>query len=99
MSRRFATKILLGIAAITPSLSHVVADDAAKPARVLMLTESAGFKHGSVSRQDGQLSPAERAITELGISSNLFRVDCTQDSAADFTKEKLQHYEIVLIYM
>ena len=60
MSRRFATTILLGIAAITPSLSHVVADDAAKPARVLMLTESAGFKHGSVSRQDGQLSPADR---------------------------------------
>lgn len=68
------------------------------PARILMVTQSAGFRHGSVTRKEGQLSPAERAITELGISSNVFRVDCTQDCAKDFTKEKLQHYDIVLFY-
>lgn len=68
------------------------------PARVLMVTQSAGFRHGAVSRKEGQLSPAERALTELGISSNVFRVDCTQDCAKDFTKEKLQHYDIVLFY-
>ena len=70
----------------------------AKSTRMLMVTQSAGFKHGSVSRKEGQLAPAERAITELGVSSNLFRVDCTQDCAADFTKEKLQNYDIVLFY-
>lgn len=72
--------------------------DSSGPARILMVTQSAGFKHGSVNRQDKPLSPAERAITELGISSNAFRVDCTQDVAKDFTKEKLQHYDLVLFY-
>jgi len=75
------------------------ADDAPKKnARILMVTQSAGFKHGSVSRKEEKLSPAERAMTDLGISSNLFRVDCTQDVARDVTKEKLDNYDIVLFY-
>jgi type 1 glutamine amidotransferase len=86
--------ICLAIALVGPSNS-LAADG---PARILMVTQSAGFRHGSVTRKDGQLSPAERAITELGVSSGLFRVDCTQDCAKDFTKEKLQHYDIVLFY-
>ena len=43
-------------------------------------------------------SPLARSITELGIATGLFRADCTQDCKADFTKEKLQHYDIVLFY-
>lgn len=74
------------------------AEAAKKGARILFVTQSAGFKHGSVSRKEGQLSPAELAITELGVSSNLFRVDCTQDVAKDFTKENLQNYDIVMFY-
>ena len=66
--------------------------------RMLMVTQSAGFKHGSVTRNDEMLSPAERAMKELGVASNLFRVDCTQDAASDFTKEKLQNYDIVFFY-
>lgn len=74
------------------------AENAEKKARILMVTQSAGFKHGSVTRKENELSPAERAITELGISSGLFRVDCTQDVAKDFTKEALQNYDIVFFY-
>ncbi|HUG69288.1 MAG TPA: ThuA domain-containing protein [Pirellulaceae bacterium] len=98
MLPQIAVAILLGVVVIAALPSAPAAEDAVKPARVLMVTQSAGFKHGSVSRKDGELAPAERAMTELGISSNLFRVDCTQDCAADFTKEKLQHYDIVLFY-
>ena len=98
MLARIAVTALLGIVALTCLPPASAADDAAKPARILMVTQSAGFKHGSVSRKDGQLAPAELAVTQLGISSNLFRVDCTQDCAADFTKEKLQNYDIVLFY-
>lgn len=73
-------------------------DDAPKKnARILMLTQSAGFRHGSVTRKDGQLSPAERAMTDLAVSSNLFRVDCTQD-ASKITKEQLDNYDIVMFY-
>ena len=66
--------------------------------RLLMLTQSAGCRHGSVTRKNDMLSPAERAITELGIKSNLFRADCSQDAAKDFTKENLKNYDIVLFY-
>ena len=70
-----------------------------KNARILMVTQSAGFKHGSVTRKDEHnLSPAERAMTDLGISSELFRVDCTQDVAKDVTKEQLDNYDIVMFY-
>ena len=71
---------------------------ALRGARILMLTQSKGFRHGSVTRKEGVLSPAERAVTELGISSNLFRLDCSQDAANDFTKEKLENYDIVFFY-
>lgn len=71
---------------------------AADPARILMITQSAGFKHGAVNRKDTPLAPAEVAMTELGVSSGVFRVDCSQDCETDLTKEKLQHYDIVLFY-
>lgn len=74
------------------------AADAPKAARILMVTQSKGFRHGSVNRKDQPLAPAERALTELGVSSGLFRVDCTQDCSKDFTKENLQNYDIVFFY-
>lgn len=69
-----------------------------KSARILFVTQSGGFKHGSVTRKTDALAPAERAMTELGISSGLFRVDCTQDVVKDFTKENLANYDIVMFY-
>ncbi|MEX0867252.1 MAG: ThuA domain-containing protein, partial [Pirellulales bacterium] len=66
--------------------------------RILFVTQSAGFKHGAVNRKDGQMAPAERAMNELGVSSQVFRVDTTQDVAKEFTKEALQNYDIVMFY-
>ena len=66
--------------------------------RILMVTQSKGFKHGSVTRKDAPLAPAEQAVTEIGVQSNLFRVDCTQDVEKDFTKENLKNYDIVFFY-
>lgn len=69
-----------------------------KKVRVLMLTESRGFTHGSVRRKDGELAPAEVAMTQLGQQTGLFTVDCTQNCEADFTKENLKNYDIVVFY-
>jgi type 1 glutamine amidotransferase len=85
------------LALVTPAQAIDKKEDA-KAARVLFVTQSVGFRHGSVTRKEGQLSPAERAMTELGVSSNVFRVNCTQDVAKDFTKENLQNYDIVMFY-
>lgn len=73
---------------------------AADKAKALMLTQSKGFKHGSVNRDQPKrdLAPAEVAMIQLGQQSGLFDVDCTQDAAADFTKANLQKYDIVIFY-
>ena len=70
----------------------------AEETRVLMVTQSQGFRHGSVTRKDGELSAAEVAMIQLGQQTELFKVDCTQDVAADFTKENLQNYDVVMFY-
>jgi len=89
---------LLVLTTLLPVLSH--AQDAPKQTgyRVLMVTQSKGFKHGSVNRKEGKLAPSEEAVTEIGIRSNLFRTDCTQDCEKDFTKENLANYDIVFFY-
>src|SRR5262249_29693662 len=94
-------KPTLAIACLTIALAmpgSLLAEDAKpegapkKAARILMVTQSAGFKHGSVTRKNDALSPAERAMTDLGIASGMFRVDLTQDVAKDVTNEKLDGY-------
>lgn len=73
-------------------------DKPAKPAKTLFVTQSAGFKHGSVNRPEGKLAPAEIAMTQFGQQSGLIEVHTTQDVAADFTKENLAKYDLVMFY-
>ncbi len=73
-------------------------DGPKRGARLLMVTQSGGYQHASVTRSEDRLSPAEMAITELGVTSNIFRADCTQDVVKDLTKECLETYDIVLFY-
>ena len=95
--REFVKHGLAAGAALTISPWMSFAEDKPK-AKMLMLTQSAGFKHGSVSRKGTDLSPSEIAITQLGQQTGLYTVHCTQDAAADFTKANLQNYDIVFFY-
>jgi uncharacterized protein len=70
----------------------------AKKARILMVTVSKTFTHNPVKRDKETLAPAEIAVTQLGQTSGLFTVDCTQDPAKDFTPENLKNYDIVFFY-
>ena len=91
-----------GLVVVAVAMSGVVGVAADKaPSRILMLTQSKGFMHSSVKRPDGdekKLAASEIAMIQLGQTSKLFTVDCTQDAAADFTKENLQNYDIVMFY-
>jgi len=69
-----------------------------KKKRVLMITQSAGFRHGSVNRGKKDLAPAEVSMTQLGQQTGLFEIHCSQDCKADFTKDNLQNYDIVMFY-
>jgi type 1 glutamine amidotransferase len=82
----------------TVAASSVSADDAPGPSRILFVTQSVGFRHGSVTRRENELAPAEIALTQLGRQTGLFDVDCTQDCAADFTADNLQRYDVVAFY-
>jgi uncharacterized protein len=54
------------------------ADDATKRRRLLMYTRSVGFQHSVVTRKGGELSLAERLVTELGKKHNI-DVVCEKD--------------------
>lgn len=75
--------------------SIVLAED--KP-RILFLTQSQGFTHGSVRRAEGTRAPAELAMMQLAKDSGEFTVVCTQNAEADITKENLQKFDIVAFY-
>jgi len=77
---------------------HIGTLHSAEKSRVLMITQSAGFKHGSVNRKEQELAAAEIAMVQLGQTTELFSVDCSQDATSDFTQENLQKYDIVMFY-
>lgn len=67
-------------------------------ARILFVTQSEGWRHEAVTRTPQDLSLSERVMTELGVRSGLFRVDCTQDVANEFTRDQLDNTDIVMFY-
>ncbi len=85
---------------LAPASSNDAAteDTTDRPLRVLMVTQSGGFKHSSVTRKPGELSHAEKVMTELGIESGLFRVTCTQDVEKEFTPEVIENFNVVIFY-
>ena len=96
MIRRLFLSVVLLVLLV--NLCPSVKADGVKKARVLMLTESRGFTHGSVRRRNKELAPAEIAMTQLGQQTGLFTVHCTQNCEADFTKDNLKNYDIVMFY-
>src|SRR5579864_2188525 len=68
-----------------------------KKYKILYITQSKGFKHGSVDRKDKPLAPSEVSMTEIGSTSGLFDVECTQDASV-LTPEKLKGIDVVMFY-
>lgn len=95
--RHFLCFTAIATLAISSSIG-MAAEKAAKPYRMLMVTQSAGFRHGPVKRDGPKLSVSEVAMKQLAQQTGLFTVDCTQNVQADFTKENLQNYDLVMFY-
>lgn len=66
--------------------------------RMLMVTQSAGYRHGPVKRGEQLISPAEKAMKQIAHRTGLFDVDFTQDVATHLTRENLQNYDLVVFY-
>jgi type 1 glutamine amidotransferase len=89
----------LGSVLVLSGLNEIRAEPkAGKKARILMVTIAKTFTRNPVKREKDQLAPAEVAVTQLGQTSDLFTVDCTQDPVKDFTPENLKNYDIVFFY-
>ena len=100
--RIMLTPLSIVIVLLTAQSGRLAASEKS-PSRVLMVTQSVGFMHGSVRRPDPvdgekKLAVAEVSMIQLGEKTGLFKVDCTQDCAADFTRDNLQNYDIVMFY-
>ena len=66
--------------------------------KLLFITQSKGFKHGSVNRKDpAGLAPSEVSVTEIAKESGLFDVECTQDASV-LTADKLKELDAVMFY-
>ncbi len=103
MLRRAFLSVFVVAGLVSGMSMPTVAQAQTPKTKILFLTESKGFVHGSVNRsvKDGQkkdLAPSEVAMTQLGQQTGLFSIHCTQDSKADFTKENLKNYDIVMFY-
>ncbi len=66
--------------------------------RVLVVTESAGFRHEPVIRPVGELCVVEQVLKQLAQETGDFTVYLTQNSARDFTKERLAECDVVFFY-
>ncbi len=94
---RFALKALALLIVLAPFAASTQAQDK-KKYKILYITQSKGFKHGSVNRKDpAALAPSEVSMTELAQSSGLFDVECTQDASV-LTAEKLKELDAVMFY-
>ncbi len=89
--------LALAVCVLVPAWEAQAADGKTK---ILFVTQSKGFVHGSVKRKEPKesLAPSEVALIQLGEHTGLFEVDCTQDCEADFNRENLKHYDIVAFY-
>ena len=59
----------IAVAAMLFVHSDVSAEN--KKAQVLFVSQSVGYRHGSVNRRDKELAPAEIAMTQLGQQTGL----------------------------
>ena len=93
--------LLIAVATALFCTKGLLADEptAVEKPRMLMVTQSAGFRHGPVKREGDQLiSPAEKAMKKIAARTGLFDVDFTQDVATHLTRENLQKYDLVAFY-
>jgi hypothetical protein len=64
--------------------------------RVLFFTKSAGYQHSAIKRNNGELSHAEKVLTELGTSHG-FEVTSTKNGSV-FTADNLKAYDVIFFY-
>src|ERR1700691_2629874 len=66
------------------------------PKKILFFSKSSGFEHDMIKEKDGQPSPAEKILTELGQKNNI-EFTFTKDGSV-FTPENIAKYDAFFFY-
>jgi type 1 glutamine amidotransferase len=93
--------LLAGAAALLLGSFGAAQAGEAKPnakKRLLVITESKGFRHNCVKRNNGELSLVEKTLIELGKKTGDWEAVCTQDSREAITAENLKNFDAVFFY-
>ncbi len=89
--------LLTGALLLSLSQSPAPGDDKPGKKRLLVITESKGYRHSCVTRKNGALCLVEKTFIELGKKHN-FDVECSQDSRSAITAENLKNFDAVWFY-
>jgi len=84
-------------AALDPGTS-TVADGKPAKKRLLLVTESRGFKHSVVNRGKADTCLVERVFVDLAAKEKFFEVDFTQNARAVIEGDNLKKYDAVFFY-
>jgi len=73
-------------------------DAPAKKFKILVLTQSMGYKHSVVTRpNNSDLSVAEAALADIGSQSGVYQAECVQDVSL-ITPEKLKELDALIFF-
>jgi len=99
MMSRFGPFRLLAAFAVLVVLGSTPDACAAEKKKLLVITQSAGFRHGPVTLKEGEsLTLVGRTLEEIGEKSGLFEVEESQKSDAVITAENLRRFDAILFY-
>ncbi len=87
------------LSGVAPAATQASATPA-KKFKVLVLTQSLGYKHSVVTRPGnapGALSLAESVLSEIGTKSGVFDAECIQDATL-MTPDKLKETDAIVFY-
>lgn len=93
----YFTQIILTLALTGGLVLH--AATAAEPKKVLVITQSKGFRHDPVKRAtNDELCLVEKTLEKIGRDSGLFETVNSQNAVEVLTRENLKKFDAVLFY-
>ena len=95
-STSYFTRIILTLALTGALVLHAAA---AETKKLLVITQSKGFRHDPVKRgTNGELCLVEKTMAKIGKDSGLFETVNSQNAIEALTRENLKKFDAVLFY-
>ena len=70
----------------------------AAPKKILVITQSRGFRHQPVNRKGQETCQVERVLAEIGKKSGVFSTVNSQDAIKSITRENLKQFDGIFFY-